>query len=149
MLKDLVQITSLLNIYSNGSIDILAYNIMGCLAIPCHSLRIVCNFHNKGCFTLWLKVERPLISINRIARNQSIGLLTLLLKGESLKFKSYCSSKCLLRYTFLPRRQTLEGSLDHTRMETQTMVKRLWVFFLKKNSQDLGCYIQGVVLGME
>jgi hypothetical protein len=31
----------------------------------------------KGRFTLWPKVERPLISTNQIARNQEFGLSTL------------------------------------------------------------------------
>jgi len=33
----------------------------------------------KGRFTLWPKVERPSIFINRIARNQEFGFLTFLI----------------------------------------------------------------------
>jgi hypothetical protein len=35
----------------------------------------------KGPFTLWPKVERPLISTNHIARNQEFGLSTLHTRG--------------------------------------------------------------------
>jgi hypothetical protein len=53
---------------------------------------------------LWL-----LISTNQIARFQEFSLSTLHTKGQSLK--GCRNLKCLHDNTFLPRRQTLGGSL--------------------------------------
>jgi hypothetical protein len=39
----------------------------------------------KGHFTLWLKVERPSISTNQIARNRKSDLSTLHTRGQSPK----------------------------------------------------------------
>jgi hypothetical protein len=49
------------------------------------------------------------------------------------KFKGCRSSNCPHGSIFGPRRWTLERSLDHTRMETQTMVEKLFIVFVKKN----------------
>jgi hypothetical protein len=53
-------------------------------------MRIDMN-HCKGRFTLWPKVERPSISINRIARNQEFGLSTLHTQAKGRR-----NLKCLL-----------------------------------------------------
>jgi hypothetical protein len=104
--------------------------------------------HNtiKGRFTLWPKVERPLIPTNHVARNQEFGLSTLHTK---VKVQRPSHFKML---TFWRRQRTLEGSLGWTGMETQTMVKRPPVFISLKN-QSLtrswpldwrGCFEQGI-----
>jgi hypothetical protein len=77
----------------------------------------------KGRFTVWPKVERPLISTNQIARNQEFGLSTLHTMAK-VQRPSQFEMINLLR-----RRRTLEGSLGRTGMETQTMVKRPSIFF--------------------
>jgi hypothetical protein len=81
----------------------------------------------KGCFTPWLKVERPSIPTNHIARNQEFGLSTL---HTMAKVQRPSQFKII---TFWRRRWTLEGSLAWTWMETQTMVERLLIFFIKKS----------------
>jgi hypothetical protein len=88
------------------------------------TMRIDMN-HCKGRFTLWPKVERPSISINHIARNQEFSLSTL---HTMAKVQRRSQLKII---TFWRRQQTLEGSLGRMGMETQTMVKRPSVFFLK------------------
>jgi hypothetical protein len=84
----------------------------------------------KSHFTLWPKVERPSISTNQIARNQEFGLSTL---------RSMAKVQRPLQFKTIPfwrRRRTLEGSLGRTGMETQTMVKRLSVFLIRKSIID-------------
>jgi hypothetical protein len=45
--------------------------------------------HYKGHFTIWPKVKRPWISTNHIARNQEFSLLTLHIRGRSLKIVAF------------------------------------------------------------
>jgi len=86
------------------------------------------NSTTKGHFTLWPKVERPLISTNQIARNQEFGLSTLHTMTKVQRLSLFWM------ITFWRRRRTLEGSLDQTGMEAQTMVERPSVSFPKKQS---------------
>jgi hypothetical protein len=98
------------------------------LLLDHHSSRV--QHKCKGRFTLWPKVERSSISTNHIARNQEFGLSTLHTMAKvqrPLQFKMI---------TFGRRRRTLKGSLGRTGMETQTMVKRPSVFFIKKSITD-------------
>jgi hypothetical protein len=88
------------------------------------------NSTTKGHFTLWPKVERPLISTNQIARNQEFGLSTLHTMTKVQRLSLFWM------ITFWRRWRTLEGSLDQTGMEAQTMVERPSVSFPKKSIID-------------
>jgi hypothetical protein len=94
-----------------------------------HSL--LTHQHPRWHFTLWPKVERPLITINQIARNQKFGLSTL---HTMVKVQRLSQFKMI---TFWRRRQTLEGSLGRTGMKNPNYGREAVGFFsLKKSITD-------------
>jgi hypothetical protein len=91
--------------------------------------------HSLGRFTLWPKAERLSIPTNQIARNQEFSLSTLHTRGQSPKVVAL--QNAYMGNTFLPRRRTLEGSLGWIGMETQNMIEKPSIFFIKKKNQKL------------
>ncbi len=90
----------------------------------------VCEIETKGRFTLWPKVERPLISTNQIARNHGFGLSTLHTRGQSPK--AVALQNAYMATLFDQGEGLSKGSLGQTGMETQTMVERPSISFHKK-----------------
>ena len=90
---------------------------------------------HQGHFTLWPKVEKPSISTNQIGGNQEFDLLTLHTRGQTPKVialqNAYMAIFCLRRW------QTLEGSLGHAWMETQTKVESRSIFSIKNKIKTI------------
>jgi hypothetical protein len=107
--------------FVSNVLDLLA-NFEGIGWNSASSVSKLCIFVKRcnGCFTLWLKVKRSLISTNHIAINQELGLST-------PHTTCFHFSKCPWQY-FLIKATDL-GDLGQTRMETQTMVERLLMLF--------------------
>jgi len=99
---------------------------------------------NKGHFRLWSKVKRPSVSTNGIARNQEFGLSTLHTRDQSPTAVILHGNTFWL--AFWPNWWTLEGSLGRTRIETQTMIERSSILFIKKWKIHFISYFQPVSL---